>query len=373
MSSEDRNLKRGYSSPEASQEKFARQNGHDSVIAIDKLTAMKPPLSPTTIRDQCEILGLNGVPQDINCVQVYNLVLELQHRMGKQEEEVKELKKQLLEKDDKITQLETEVKESFANIKIDMTKIREESDVKIETVKTELREVTVKVNNVPPQQPAADGTSSAEVAIDPNLAATVNRELPLVSEACAKAEVEITALKNEIVAIKKKAHLENDQKEQYSRREIIRITGVPQTSGEDTSVLTCRIAERLGVHVAPNDISVSHRSGRRNGTTPRPILCKFVRRETKYQILANKRLAGNITTDDAGNPVKIFIDEDLTAMRARVCKKLRGDKVAHHTRDGKVFISTSETDYKMYDTPTDWESLDWPVKVKQEIGLFPRD
>ena len=47
------------------------------------------------------------------------------------------------------------------------------------------------------------------------------------------------------------------------------------------------------------------------------------RREVKAQILMSKKLAGNIKTYDDGNPVRIYLDENLTGMRARVCKKLR--------------------------------------------------
>ena len=141
----------------------------------------------------------------------------------------------------------------------------------------------------------------------------------------------------------------------------MRVTGVPFNQGENTNHIMIQIACSLGVHITDGDISVSHRSGRRVGSSPRPILCKFIRRDLKNQILANKKFARNIRTDPDGNPVKIYVDEDLTKMRAMVCKKLRHDRVPHYSRDGKVYIASasSESQYKVYDTPEDWEQLEW--------------
>ena len=111
---------------------------------------------------------------------------------------------------------------------------------------------------------------------------------------------------------RRRAHLEGDERDQYSRRELLRLTGVPYKQGENTSQIAIAIAHDLGVHITEADISVSHRSGRRGGPDPRPILCKFVRRDVKNKILANKKLARHIRTDPDGNPVRIFVDEDLT-------------------------------------------------------------
>ena len=174
---------------------------------------------------------------------------------------------------------------------------------------------------------------------------------------------------------RRRVHLEGDQRDQYSRREMLRVTGVPYKQGENTARIMMAIAYDLGVYITEADISVSHRSGRNRGRDPRPILCRFVRRDVKNQILANKKLARDIRTDPDGNPVRIFVDEDLTRMRASVVKKLREDKVPHYTRDGKVCIAkpNSDTEYTLYDFPEDWEKLPWPESVKIEVGVYPRD
>ena len=174
----------------------------------------------------------------------------------------------------------------------------------------------------------------------------------------------------------RRLYLEGEERDQYSRRELLRITGVPYKQGEDTTQLVIRIANRLGVFITPNDISVSHRTGRRMVGNSRPILAKFVRRDIKNLILANRKHAGSIRTDDDGNPVRIYIDEELTTTRAKVCRKLRAEKTEHYTRDGKVFIRVGTTpagepDFRMHNQPQDWEDLHWSDEVKRDVGIYP--
>ena len=87
-------------------------------------------------------------------------------------------------------------------------------------------------------------------------------------------------------------------------------------------------------------------------------------------------MARNIKTDPEGNPVQIYVDEDLTRMRASICKRLRQERIPHYTRDGKVYIAnapSSDPEYTMYDTPDDMLKLQWPESVLTEIGVYPRD
>ena len=92
--------------------------------------------------------------------------------------------------------------------------------------------------------------------------------------------------------------------------------------------------------------------------------------------MANRSEARHIKTDDDGNQVRIFIDENLTQMRARVCKNLREEKTPHRVSDGKIHITTAGENpvtVKILDSPSDWEGLDWPDAVKIELGVYPKD
>lgn len=287
--------------------------------------------------------------------EIYTLYMQLEERMSKQEEKMDELQQQVRDKDEVISDLRQQL--------------------------LELRDAPAGVADAPN---LAAPTTSID---DRCFLETVRREMPKLSEGCAGAEANIAAvmveletakasvsgLKEKLKRVNRKCHLEGEQRDQYSRRETLRVSGVTYKRGEDTTNLMCRIACSVGVTISPSDISVSHRNGRRVGDAPRPILCRFVRRETKNMILSNRKLAASITTGDEGEPVRIFIDENLTPMRAKICTKLRKDKIPHHTKDGKVYISTSENEYKVYDTPADWEGLDWPESVKTEVGIYPQD
>lgn len=174
----------------------------------------------------------------------------------------------------------------------------------------------------------------------------------------------------------RRRHLECDHQEQYTRRDCIIVKGVHYKRGEDTTDLVCRIAYSIGVNISASDISTSHRTGRQMGDTPRPIICRFTRRDTKYRVMANRREARHIQYDDEGNPVRIYIDENLTQMRARVCKKLRDGKTPHKVKDGKIhLLSAGEnpTTLQILDSPSDWEGLTWPDHLKIELGIYPRD
>ena len=72
--------------------------------------------------------------------------------------------------------------------------------------------------------------------------------------------------------------------------------------GEDVFAKVVSVAEKAGVSITKNDVSICHRlpSG---GTGPKPLIAKFVRRETKHQLMKNKRNSKN---------ANIFVNDDLT-------------------------------------------------------------
>jgi len=60
-------------------------------------------------------------------------------------------------------------------------------------------------------------------------------------------------------------------------------------------------------------------------------------------------------------------------MRARVCKKLRDDKTPHNVKDGKIFLTPADGEWRVLDAPADWEALEWSDRIKMELGIYPRD
>ena len=110
-----------------------------------------------------------------------------------------------------------------------------------------------------------------------------------------------------------------DDLEQYTRRTNVRIFGIPESdNNEDTDDLAIKfLSSELGVQLSPNDISRSHRVGKRSTTKPRPIIVRLVCHNTKVSILRKRRLLKD-------NKRPFNVQEDLTVARRDILKYLHG-------------------------------------------------
>ena len=290
--------KRELSPPEVTQEKEKKvriearrpenpnddDDRHISVIRAEELrrtakavcssSFLATPVSRKSTSDnlvsRCLNLGINGSPAKIDLDQLHSFFVQLELRVSKQEDEMDILKEEVTKKDEQIFSLRRDNAHLHKEI----------SDIRADSMSM----------NIPPEMPVDDFLN------------TVRRELPLASEGLAAAEEniskvtqEIELLTNKVINMEKKIqmnfrrwHLEEEHSLQYSMRDSIKVSGVPYQRDEDTDKLMCRIAFSIGVNINEGDISVSHRTGRMQGNTPRPIIVKFVRRNTKHLILQNK-------------------------------------------------------------------------------------
>ena len=359
-------------------EKIAKNSGpnhvsHQSVMLANEVTPASniKLMSPSKLDPITP--GKSPTKGNIDSESLYKMFLRLELRVSQNNREINKLKDQLSDKEEEVKKLDAKVKESGEVI-------------------NELKARIVEIEKVPSVVPSvswgefSEGNAGSDAFLE-----TLRREVPLISEGCAAVEGKVDKINENISTMTtnfedlqrktRKAnirnHLEGEQRDMYSRRETVRVTGVPFNPAENTNQLMCRIACSIGVQLSDGDISVSHRSGRMSPNRPRAIIVKFARRDIKHQIMINRRRTKDITTDDNGRPVKIFIDEHLTPMRANICKKLRQERVNHYTRDGKLFVNTAardaEENWKVFNSPDDWEQMDFPVTVKEELGIFPRD
>ena len=140
-----------------------------------------------------------------------------------------------------------------------------------------------------------------------------------------------------------------DELQQYSRRNNIRVFGIPEKPDEDTDALVCSIAERIGVRITSHDIDRSHRVGKRmpipsqppsyasaahsdqsRQNPSRPIIVKFVSHKSKLALIRNRRkLKGS----------KVVVAEDLTKKKATLLSKTSSHEKVRTawTTDGRVF------------------------------------
>ena len=123
----------------------------------------------------------------------------------------------------------------------------------------------------------------------------------------------------------------NNNLEQYTRRNNLRISGIPETQNEDTDVLVTSLAkEKLGVNISPGDIDRSHRIGKRLPEGTRSIIVKFISYKSRNEVIRNRRkLKGS----------KTVIREDLTKINQLLLKSANDNPVIKSawSLDGRVY------------------------------------
>ena len=143
---------------------------------------------------------------------------------------------------------------------------------------------------------------------------------------------------------------ETDRLAQYTRRENVRIAGIPETEGENVKQKIIDLAQVMGVNIAQNDINACHRLSTRHQTRARAIIVRFFARDKRNQMLINKnKLKDNV---DYKN---VFIAEDLTQLRAKLLHYVkREERVASaYTRDGKIICQLRDNSRIVLESPDD--------------------
>ena len=125
------------------------------------------------------------------------------------------------------------------------------------------------------------------------------------------------------------------------------------------------MCKKIGVYVACNDISTSHRIPGR----AKAIVCKLVRREVKSNIMrAKKKLK------DASGP-KIIIYNNLTSLRSKMLREVKKDSIVKRafTRDGRIQCLVDENGREKkvtLDNPDDLFKLGWSEAMISQMHLF---
>ena len=128
---------------------------------------------------------------------------------------------------------------------------------------------------------------------------------------------------------------ENDRLQQYSRRESVRVFGItqePTESSDQVEEKTLAVLRETGVSVVKEDVAACHRVGRPS-SGPRPIIVRFVSRRKRQELMKNKR-----KLRDKEKCKKIFINDDLTPLRSRLLKYVKGLETVEEawTYEGKI-------------------------------------
>ena len=110
------------------------------------------------------------------------------------------------------------------------------------------------------------------------LASELKREIEELKQQVKESDAAIASLRAKV-----------DDLEQYTRRNSVRIMGIPETSNEDTDKITIAIAKRIGAEIDIDQIDRSHRVGLKKDGGARPIIVKFTSYRAKAERTSNKR------------------------------------------------------------------------------------
>ncbi|XP_039298090.1 uncharacterized protein LOC120354717 [Nilaparvata lugens] len=131
----------------------------------------------------------------------------------------------------------------------------------------------------------------------------------------------------------RETELNQDELEQYSRRNTVEIFGVPEFENEDIAERIIGIAEALNVKLDATSIDACHRLPKRKNQATPAIVVRLVRRGDAEALLRNRRACKSFTTNDinvqGNNP--IYLNKSLTAKRRKIfanAKMMLGDNDA---------------------------------------------
>ena len=109
-----------------------------------------------------------------------------------------------------------------------------------------------------------------------------------------------------------------DEFQEYSYQYNVKIVGVPQTSQDESSAIASALCERLfkamGFAVSIQGIDTAHRVPTRNTGNggPRPIICRFIRRLSKDNVMNQRRNASRV------DPSGVGFSEDVSLSALRI-------------------------------------------------------
>ena len=144
--------------------------------------------------------------------------------------------------------------------------------------------------------------------------------------------------------------------DQYLRRDCVEIRGLPVGSECANTNDVLKVAEKIGVDLAPCEISVSHPLPSRTVATTQggntrlnAIIVKFVRRDVKEKFYHARKNLKNLTASDFGyqSRNKVYINENLTRKNKELfnstlkIKKEKGFKYIW-TNQGRIYLRKNE-------------------------------
>ncbi|XP_054260399.1 uncharacterized protein LOC128985051 [Macrosteles quadrilineatus] len=181
-----------------------------------------------------------------------------------------------------------------------------------------------------------------------NLMKNIKEELASMKKENEHLRSDNAALNKEVTSLKSKVRA----LEQYSRKNNVEVSGIPETPNEDVMSLVKDVGTALGVEIQEGDISVAHRVPSYKKDRPPPLIIQFSRRVTRDTLLHEFRDRKKLNARQI-NPAfpekSVYVNEHLAPENKLFLKDMKtkckdiGYQYAW-CRDGKFFVRKCEND-----------------------------
>ena len=188
-----------------------------------------------------------------------------------------------------------------------------------------------------------------------------NKKLSAQEETIKSQSQTIQSLKSENLALRK----DLDDLQQYSRRNSIRIEGIPapddgekEPINELESKVNNLFKDTLKVNLVQSDFCRVHRIGRpKEDGTPRQVIVKFTNYGAKRRIMSARKACKNYS-----GKYPVYVNDDLTRQRAKLAANARALKRSTAidstwVYDGKIFIKLLTGAIKVVTSQEDLDTI----------------
>ena len=151
---------------------------------------------------------------------------------------------------------------------------------------------------------------------------SLSAQVQSLKEALAQRDAVINDLRAEVSELRH----QNDALEQHGRRNSLRISGISEEWEENTTEAIVNIANevmKVDPPLSPSDIDISHRLPKPRSAKPaepRPVIVRFIKRTDRFRVISSRT---NLKQYNEDKEHKIYINEDLTAFRAKLFMTIR--------------------------------------------------
>ena len=145
------------------------------------------------------------------------------------------------------------------------------------------------------------------------------------------------------------AHDDINSLEQYGRRSMFEISGIPRCDDEDVEAMVLSLCHKIGVQITPVDIEAAHRLS--NKVTAN-IIVLMKSRKLRNDIFQRRSQLKGVSSHDIGvtsrPPNKLFINESLTRKNKELFSKVNDFKKVNGykfiwSRNGIIYLRQSES------------------------------